>query len=131
MRTPSVLLFVYGSLRRGAPGHGLLRGHVPLGEAVLEGYRLIWPDWYPAAVPAPGCRVEGELYLVPRRLLPVLDDYEDAPGVFLRRPVWVAARGGRLRAWAYLANWRGPVLAGCGRRGDAGGGEWWPGRGPA
>jgi gamma-glutamylcyclotransferase (GGCT)/AIG2-like uncharacterized protein YtfP len=107
------LLFVYGSLRRGASAHGRLRPVARcLGRATIAG-RLYMLGPYPAARPArrPGERVHGELYRLTRpAALAALDRYEGcAPadpqaGQYRRETVPVQWRGRRLQAWVYWYN---------------------------
>lgn len=104
------LLFVYGSLRRGAGAHGRLRPVAQcLGEASIPG-RLYDLGPYPAALPArrPGERVHGELYrLTWPAALAALDRYEagnrtdSQAGQFRRASVPVQWRGRRVPAWVY------------------------------
>lgn len=105
-----LLLFVYGSLRRGARAHGRLRPVAQyLGSAVIAG-RLYDLGCYPAARPArrPGERVHGELYRLTRpRALEALDRYENVDlavshgGEYRRAMAPVELAGRRLRAWVY------------------------------
>ena len=89
---PSVRLFVYGSLKRGALHHGELGGARFLGEAeTAPGYSLtaLGPYWALIATPDSGSVVPGELFEVPDVRLPALDEFEGegyARGaVFVRR----------------------------------------------
>ncbi len=111
------LLFVYGTLRRGAgrPQHDLLRRHARLiGPASTAG-RLFDTGRYPAAVLSQHAddRIHGELYELddPGEVWPWLDEYEGySPGdtadsLFVRRLVNVTVEAGRtLHAWMYWYN---------------------------
>lgn len=78
-------LFVYGTLRRGEPGHGLLRGATLLAEAITAPvFTLVDMGEYPALVEGGGTAVVGELYDVDEALLVDLDRYEDVPELYLR-----------------------------------------------
>jgi gamma-glutamylaminecyclotransferase len=78
-------LFVYGTLRRGEAGHGLLRGARLLGEAKTEPeFTLLDMGEWPAVVEGGRTAVAGELYEVDEALLLELDRYEDVPDLYLR-----------------------------------------------
>lgn len=100
-RAGSMLLFVYGTLMRGQPAHGLLRGaRLLLGHATTPpGFTLYDLGPYPAAVLGQGHgRVHGELYAIPPTLLRRLDAYECCPREFQRITI-PTLRG---RAWIYV-----------------------------
>ena len=117
MAQESRLLFVYGTLRRGAghPMHDLLSRHASLIGAASTAGILYDTGRYPAAAPAE-CehdRIHGEVYELddPDEVWPWLDEYEGAfPGdaadsLFVRRLVTVEVDGGRtLHAWMYWYN---------------------------
>ena len=112
-------LFAYGTLRRGAPMHGLLEGRTTwIGPASAAG-RLVDLGAFPGLVPAaaPGDRVQGDLFAIAEaqcdELLDALDRYEGAS--FERVEQMVEGPAGPARAWLYV--WRGevdgrPVVAG-------------------
>jgi gamma-glutamylaminecyclotransferase len=78
-------LFVYGTLRRGEPGHALLNGAPLLGEARTEPeFTLLDLGEYPAIVAGGRTAIAGELYEVEEALLRELDRYEDVPELYLR-----------------------------------------------
>lgn len=97
-------LFVYGTLRRGAPMHGLLQGRARwLGPAQVPG-RLLDLGAFPALLPpsAAGERVHGELFALGADaavLLDALDRYEGPR--FRRERETVAGPGGAVEAWLY------------------------------
>jgi gamma-glutamylcyclotransferase (GGCT)/AIG2-like uncharacterized protein YtfP len=104
-------LFVYGTLRRGAPMHGLIEGRATwLGRASTAG-RLLDLGAFPGLVPAPGSgeRVHGDLFAIGEasrdELLDALDRYEGAS--FERVQQEVDGPDGRVVAWLYL--YRGAV----------------------
>jgi gamma-glutamylaminecyclotransferase len=102
-----VVLFLYGSLKRGHSNHWRVAGQEYLGEAVTEPrYRILDLGTYPGMVrdDAAGLAVRGKLWAVDARCLAALDEYEQAEGLWLRRPVAVAGREG---VEAYL--WVGEV----------------------
>lgn len=114
--TSDALLFVYGTLRRGAghPRNALLEKHATLiGDGHLQA-RLYEVDGYPAAIPSDTAdeHVKGELYrLDDPGILATLDDYEEcsasfpAPREYRREHVAITLENGDNRtAWAYLYN---------------------------
>lgn len=71
-----MLLFVYGTLRRGQPAHGLLAGaHLVAQIGSSDGWELLDLGRYPAATLGRG-RILGELYQIDQACLARLDDYE-------------------------------------------------------
>ena len=113
------ILFAYGTLRRGAPMHGLLEGRTCwIGPASVAG-RLVDLGAFPGLVSpaAPGDRVHGDLFAIAEaqreELLDALDRYEGAS--FERVQQMVDGPDGPTRAWLYV--YRGevdgrPVVAG-------------------
>lgn len=93
-------LFVYGTLQRGCRNHTLLAGQTFFGEARTEPrYRLLDLGEYPGLIEAEnGESVVGEVYAVEAETLATLDQFEDVPCLFVRRPV-------------VLIGWRQPVEA--------------------
>lgn len=82
------LLFVYGTLMRGEPAHGKLAGAPFAGEAwTTPGFELVHLGEYPGLVAGGRMAVCGELYRAHPGLLLILDEYEDAPRMYERRPV--------------------------------------------
>lgn len=72
-----MLLFVYGTLMRGEPAHGLLRGSAFVDcDQTVPGYRLMDLGEYPGMAAGPTGVVHGEVFEVPGALLPELDAYE-------------------------------------------------------
>lgn len=72
------LLFVYGSLKRGARHHAELRGAPFRGLASTEaGYALVEQGDYLALIEEPGAAgVGGELFEVTAPLVALLDEFE-------------------------------------------------------
>lgn len=104
-------LFVYGTLRRGAPMHALIEGRVRrLGSAHAPG-RLFDLGAFPALVEpeSPDDRVRGELYdfdaSEQEAVLDVLDRYEGER--FQREAALVEGPDGPEEAWLY--RYRGDV----------------------
>lgn len=76
-RSSEVLLFVYGSLKRGFRHHAELRGAPRERPArTLGRYRLVRVGEYPALLEGGEQRVSGELYRVGEELLAELDEFE-------------------------------------------------------
>jgi gamma-glutamylaminecyclotransferase len=102
-KASTLLLFVYGTLKRGGCRHGPLAGQHFRGEAhTRPGYALYDLGDYPGmtrALPA-GQVVHGEMYEVEETLLSWLDTVEGAPDWFKREPVEV--EGFSEVVWAYL-----------------------------
>lgn len=98
-----VLLFVYGTLRRGERAHGLVERTRALGVVrTLPRYELRNVGPFPALVAGGRTAVTGELYAVPAGLVARLDRYE---GGDFRRGIVALEDGGS--AEAYFA---GPEL---------------------
>jgi gamma-glutamylaminecyclotransferase len=112
-----MLLFVYGTLKRGERNHRLLADQRFVGPAVTSpGLRLFDLGPYPGMVrDADGGPVRGELFAVRECGLDELDDFEGVPDLFTRERVELADG---TTAWAYL--YARPVPA------DAPSGEEWP-----
>ena len=107
------LVFVYGTLKRGASNHAWLAGSSWLGEACMPGLVLHDLGPFPMAVVGAGT-VHGELYAVAAAGLARLDQLEGYPRLYDRRLLPLA--DGR-RVWVYLGRPRqvrhAPLLA-CG-----------------
>jgi gamma-glutamylcyclotransferase (GGCT)/AIG2-like uncharacterized protein YtfP len=102
----SEILFVYGTLRRQAPAHGLLVGSRLLSKGSVRGVLYDLGE-YPGLVQdrANGNRVVGELYELPEGAAPsILRDLDRYEGdEFTRRKVFVTLPSGRRRAaWTYV-----------------------------
>lgn len=74
----TILLFVYGTLRRGGLSQHFLEDCLLLERGLrLRGYALYDAGWYPFAVQADlSSSITGDLVQVPGSLMPVLDEYE-------------------------------------------------------
>ena len=97
--SPSALLFVYGSLKRGRANHHQLLAAEYLALArTASSFALRVVDGYPALVP--GSRaILGELYRIAESALPALDDFEGAG--YVRREIEL---DDGQRAIAYLSS---------------------------
>lgn len=111
-----MLLFVYGTLKRGGRNHRLMAGQRFVGPAVTAlGFRLFDLGPYPGMVRAAEGMVRGELFEVSPRCRVELDEFEGVPDLFDRREIVLADHS---TAWAYL--YMRPVPA------DAPSGDEWP-----
>jgi gamma-glutamylcyclotransferase (GGCT)/AIG2-like uncharacterized protein YtfP len=105
LKPAPAFLFLYGTLRRGAPMHALVEGRARyVGPAETEG-RLVDLGAFPAFVAeaAPGECVKGDLFEIhageAETLLDVLDRYEGAK--FRRERFRVHGPAGAVDAWLY------------------------------
>lgn len=116
------MLFVYGTLRAGAPNSD--RVHGPVADAMRAapwrgrgaiGGRLHWVNWYPGVIEsdAPGERVVGDVFELPDdpALWAAIDEYESASvaplttGEYVRKRTTVQLDNGQtLDAWVYVYN---------------------------
>lgn len=86
-----MLLFVYGSLRRGQVHHGELRGAEYVRDVRTEPcYELVDLGPYPALLEGGATSVVGELYEVGDELLRALDAFEEVPEVYERKRARIA-----------------------------------------
>ncbi len=100
-------VFVYGTLRRGLPNHRFLAGarFVGLGRTV-DAHGLYIEAGIPYLAAGEGrYPVVGEVYAVDPAILAGLDELEEHPRVYARRPAPIVLDDGRrLIAWVYFAN---------------------------
>jgi gamma-glutamylcyclotransferase (GGCT)/AIG2-like uncharacterized protein YtfP len=85
-----MLLFVYGTLKRGEPRHRYLAGQTLIATvATVPAYRLLSVVDYPALVRRDdGRSIEGELWQVDEACLRVLDQVEGIEqGLYAREPI--------------------------------------------
>lgn len=118
----TIVVFVYGSLKRGYALHHLLRSAEFLGPAKTQPlYRLFDLGSYPGLVEWPdGLEIQGELYAVTAEILQRLDEAEGvAEGLYARRAVQLQPGTEPTAAEAWF--WLGAVAG----RGDCG--NSWPG----
>jgi len=107
------LVFVYGTLRRGASDHFRMRGAECIGRAVVKG-RLYRVSWYPGLVlDDEGGEVPGEVYRVSAAHLEALDAFEGCHGgeddEFRRRRVGVEMAEGEAPGEVWIWEYRGEV----------------------
>lgn len=102
------LLFVYGTLKRGAANHQWLAGQTYLGDArTAPGYRLFGLSGYPGMVPWPEDRegVAGEVWSVEDACLEQLDAFEGVSERLYRRervPLLPPFADRQIEAYIYL-----------------------------
>jgi gamma-glutamylcyclotransferase (GGCT)/AIG2-like uncharacterized protein YtfP len=74
----TIFLFAYGTLRRGEPGHGLMADAAYVATVMRPHLRWISDAEYPACIESEDAAdfVIGEIWAVPVKDLPLLDDYE-------------------------------------------------------
>jgi gamma-glutamylcyclotransferase (GGCT)/AIG2-like uncharacterized protein YtfP len=86
-----MLIFVYGTLRRGEHNHPQLGPAQYLGEAwTAPSYELVDMGHYPALLEAGHDAIRGELYDVPESWLRNLDAFEEVPMLYERKPIALA-----------------------------------------
>jgi gamma-glutamylcyclotransferase (GGCT)/AIG2-like uncharacterized protein YtfP len=104
MTRATIILFVYGTLKRGGRGNRWLANQRYIGEAVTEQrYRLYDLGTYPGLVKddVNGLAVKGELWEVDDACLAELDDYEYAPELYTRERVAVPGVAGPVETFIY------------------------------
>lgn len=85
-----MLIFVYGTLRRGEPNHRQLvdkRARYVGSARTAPRYELVDLGPYPALLEGGETSVRGELYEVDDHALEHLDDFEDVPSLYDRKVV--------------------------------------------
>jgi len=97
-----LLLFVYGTLKRGKKNHyALMNAHYLNESCTSPDYLLVDLGHYPGMVEKQqdGFSVQGELFKISYELLVELDKIEDAPFLFNLEPITLADGS---KAFAYL-----------------------------
>jgi gamma-glutamylcyclotransferase (GGCT)/AIG2-like uncharacterized protein YtfP len=102
-----MIVFVYGSLKKGKKLHYYLKNAKFLGEAfTCEKYPMILSKsgWYPYLIEKKGVgyHVKGELYETSPKLLKILDRVEEAPHYYYRKKICVKLNDKKLKAWVYF-----------------------------
>ncbi|MBM4001046.1 MAG: gamma-glutamylcyclotransferase [Planctomycetes bacterium] len=104
-RFSGVLLFVYGTLKRGHCRHGLIASQEFVGPArTCPCYRMVHCGSYPGLIESTeGIAIEGELWRVAPRLIGELDNVEGVDiGLYERRGVRLDAPHEGLAAESYF-----------------------------
>lgn len=115
-------VFVYGTLMRGHPNHGHLRGAAFLGPHVTgPAYTMLHLGVYPGVRRGGRTAVHGEVYRVSPAMLARLDRLEDCPRLFVREAldtpygaafIYLLAQPARRRRRIADGVWPGPGRAG-------------------
>jgi len=71
-----MILFVYGTLKKGFSLHSYLKDSIFLGKGYINGYDMFLISWYPGIVKGKG-KVFGEVYKINERTLKEIDKIED------------------------------------------------------
>jgi gamma-glutamylcyclotransferase (GGCT)/AIG2-like uncharacterized protein YtfP len=83
-----VLIFVYGTLLRGEENHPQMSDAAFVRAARTEArYELVDLGGYPALLEDGHTAVSGEIYEVDDALLEALDQFEEVPWLYQRKPV--------------------------------------------
>ena len=94
-----MLLFVYGTLRRGQSNHSQLADARFIAEARTEPrFELVDLGGYPALVEGGSTAISGELYELDGDLLARLDEFEEVPRLYERKQISLADG----RAYVYV-----------------------------
>ena len=105
-------LFVYGTLKRGDCRAHFLDGQRFIGEATVEGFRLVDCGAYPGLVPGEGV-VRGEAYDVDSAIWPTLDAVEGVDVGLYRRQIVRLCDGSEAQTYVYRGDAAGlPDLGG-------------------
>jgi len=102
-----MIVFVYGSLKRGKKLHHFLKNAKFLGEAITcEKYPMVLSKsgWYPYLIEKPGVgyRIKGEVYKITPKILKILDKVEEVPHYFYRKKICIEINGKKTIAWTYF-----------------------------
>ncbi len=83
-----MLIFVYGTLKKGEPNHAKLEGARFVRRARTEPrYELVDLGGYPALLENGETTIHGEVYEVDARRLEMLDRFEDVPSLYERKRI--------------------------------------------
>ena len=97
------LYFSYGANMERAAMRKRCGGAIPLGPAVLRGWRYVIVDGYGSVTPANGMRVFGVLWRLTPRDLAALNIFESLDsGLYRRAMLTVEVGGQRARALVYV-----------------------------
>jgi gamma-glutamylcyclotransferase (GGCT)/AIG2-like uncharacterized protein YtfP len=110
-----LLLFVYGTLKRGQKANHLLgSGRFERTACTLPHYRLLDLGDHPGLVEADGAgaAIKGELWWIETNVIPELDDYEGAPSKYERRPIVIEGCTDPVIAYFFLGD--ASTLPDCG-----------------
>jgi len=102
-----MIVFVYGSLKKGKKLHSYLKKASFLGEAVTcEKYPMVLSKagWYPYLIEKPneGFYIKGEAYKITPKLLKILDKIEEVPNYYYRKKICIKVGNKKYKAYAYF-----------------------------
>jgi len=102
-----MIVFVYGSLKKGKKLHSYLKNSKFLGNATTcEKYPMILSKegWYPYLIDKPGMGyyIKGEVYNITPNTLKLLDKVEEAPNYYFRKKICVKIGNKKVYAWTYF-----------------------------
>ena len=100
-----MLVFVYGTLKRGYGNNILLRNSDFLGEDTIEDHTLVLEQAFPYMVESKGDKVRGEVYEVDERTVRLLDSLEGYPHHYQKKEISTVK--GRL-VFTYYLDKKGP-----------------------
>jgi gamma-glutamylaminecyclotransferase len=99
-----ILVFVYGTLRRGFWNHRLLSKAEFVGAGKTKARYAMYVDGIPYVVKEEVSQIVGEVYAVDRETLDDLDCLEGHPSWYERHEVGIKLEDGQQRvAWMYLS----------------------------
>ena len=105
-----IVLFIYGTLKRGMKNHSRLAGQIFLHVAQTKPlYCLLDLGPYPGLIADEnqGRAVVGELWQVDESTLQKLDSFEGVPTLFQRRAVQIDSFSGEVQSYYYVGKKRG------------------------
>jgi gamma-glutamylcyclotransferase (GGCT)/AIG2-like uncharacterized protein YtfP len=113
----TILLFVYGTLKRGGVRNGVIAAQKYLGEArTVPRYALVDLGSYPGLVHAKdGHHVHGELFEVDSALIDTLDAVEGAPALFAMEDIELEGHDRLARSYFYQQDATGRPRIASGR----------------
>lgn len=88
-----MLVFVYGTLKKGFGNHTLLANSKFLGTDVVKDHTLIQSPGFPYMVESEGSQARGEVYEVDERIVRYLDALEGYPTHYQKKEI--RTEGGR------------------------------------
>jgi len=102
-----MIVFVYGSLKKGKKLHNYLENANFLGNAITcNKYPMIVSKsgWYPYLIEKKGIgyKIKGEVYKISLNLIKILDRLEEVPYYYYRKQISVCLNNKRIQAWVYF-----------------------------
>ena len=101
-----MIIFVYGSLKKGKKLSHFLKNAKYLGEAITcKPYPLILSKskWYPYLFDKnDGFKIKGEVYKIDYSTLKKLDRLEETPFYYYRKQICVKLNNKPIKAWCYF-----------------------------